>query len=87
MDSNFLMTETGIFLMLVFWETVQDIKRERWVLTEEGKIYATAGSPEVQLFLAIPPEGITQEELQVMDITFLLFCSLRVPWKVCFVWN
>nr|GMC88869.1 phenylalanine--tRNA ligase alpha subunit, cytoplasmic [Ipomoea batatas] len=42
----------------------QDIKRERWVLTEEGKIYATAGSPEVQLFLAIPPEGITQEELQ-----------------------
>nr|GMC88870.1 phenylalanine--tRNA ligase alpha subunit, cytoplasmic [Ipomoea batatas] len=42
----------------------QDIKRERWVLTEEGKIYATAGSPEVQRFLAIPPEGITQEELQ-----------------------
>ncbi|XP_031128914.1 phenylalanine--tRNA ligase alpha subunit, cytoplasmic isoform X2 [Ipomoea triloba] len=42
----------------------QDIKRERWVLTEEGKIYATAGSPEVQLFLAITPEGITQEELQ-----------------------
>nr|GMD95510.1 phenylalanine--tRNA ligase alpha subunit, cytoplasmic [Ipomoea batatas] len=42
----------------------QDIKSERWVLTDEGKIYATAGSPEVQLFLAIPPEGITQEELQ-----------------------
>nr|GLL49665.1 phenylalanine--tRNA ligase alpha subunit, cytoplasmic [Ipomoea trifida] len=46
----------------------QDIKRERWVLTDEGKIYATAGSPEVQLFLAIPPEGITQEELQVQNV-------------------
>lgn len=42
----------------------QDIKRERWVLTDEGKQYAEAGSPEVQLFLAIPAEGITREELQ-----------------------
>ncbi|KAJ7957668.1 Phenylalanine--tRNA ligase alpha subunit like [Quillaja saponaria] len=42
----------------------QDIKRESWVLTEEGKAYAAAGSPEVQLFLAIPPEGISKEELQ-----------------------
>nr|GMC91013.1 phenylalanine--tRNA ligase alpha subunit, cytoplasmic-like [Ipomoea batatas] len=52
------------FYIVFFLETLQDIKRERWVLNEEGKIYATAGSPEVQLFLAIPPEGITQEELQ-----------------------
>ncbi|XP_028068871.1 phenylalanine--tRNA ligase alpha subunit, cytoplasmic-like [Camellia sinensis] len=42
----------------------QDIKRERWVLTEEGRTYAAAGSPEVQVFLAIPPEGISLEELQ-----------------------
>ncbi|KAK9281819.1 hypothetical protein L1049_004725 [Liquidambar formosana] len=42
----------------------QDIKREKWVLTDEGKTYAAAGSPEVQLFLAIPPEGISREELQ-----------------------
>ncbi|CAL5378513.1 unnamed protein product [Camellia sinensis] len=42
----------------------QDIKRERWVLTEEGRTYAAAGSPEVQVFLAIPPEGISPEELQ-----------------------
>lgn len=42
----------------------QDIKRERWALTKEGQMYATAGSPEVQVFLAIPPEGITLEELQ-----------------------
>ncbi|XP_028103640.1 phenylalanine--tRNA ligase alpha subunit, cytoplasmic-like [Camellia sinensis] len=43
---------------------VQDIKRERWVLTEEGRTYVAAGSPEVQVFLAIPPEGISPEELQ-----------------------
>ncbi|KAI8554277.1 hypothetical protein RHMOL_Rhmol05G0085600 [Rhododendron molle] len=42
----------------------QDIKRERWVLTEEGKTYAAAGSPEVQVFLAVPPEGISLDELQ-----------------------
>lgn len=43
----------------------QDIKRETWVLTDEGKTYAAVGSPEVQLFQAIPPEGISKEELQV----------------------
>ncbi|KAG5547914.1 hypothetical protein RHGRI_013558 [Rhododendron griersonianum] len=42
----------------------QDIKRESWVLTEEGKTYAAAGSPEVQVFLAVPPEGISLDELQ-----------------------
>ncbi|KAH7517815.1 hypothetical protein FEM48_Zijuj09G0104300 [Ziziphus jujuba var. spinosa] len=42
----------------------QDIKRETWILTEEGKTYASAGSPEVHLFLAIPPGGIAKEELQ-----------------------
>ncbi|KAI9123589.1 hypothetical protein K1719_004889 [Acacia pycnantha] len=42
----------------------EDIKRETWVLTDEGKTYAAAGSPEVQLFLEIPPEGISKEELQ-----------------------
>ncbi|XP_051147449.1 phenylalanine--tRNA ligase alpha subunit, cytoplasmic [Andrographis paniculata] len=42
----------------------QDIKREKWVLTNEGELYAKYGSPEVQLFLAVPPEGITREELQ-----------------------
>jgi phenylalanyl-tRNA synthetase alpha chain len=45
--------------------TVQDIKRETWVPTDEGNMYAASGSPEVQLFLAIPPEGIPREELQV----------------------
>ncbi|KAM1006262.1 hypothetical protein ACFX14_003115 [Malus domestica] len=42
----------------------QDIKREMWMLTDEGNAYTVTGSPEVQLFLAIPPEGIPKEELQ-----------------------
>ncbi|KAL6494825.1 hypothetical protein OROGR_031625 [Orobanche gracilis] len=43
----------------------QDIKRERWVLTQEGDLYAKYGSPEVLLFLALPPEGgISREDLQ-----------------------
>ncbi|KAF3638498.1 Phenylalanine--tRNA ligase alpha subunit [Capsicum annuum] len=43
----------------------KDIRRERWVLTEEGETYAAVGSPEFQLFSAVPPEGIIAlEELQ-----------------------
>lgn len=47
---------------------MQDIKKERWVLTQEGEAYAKDGSPEVQLFLAVPPEGIAREDLQVMEV-------------------
>ena len=39
---------------------------EKWVLTKEGETYTATGSPEMQLFLAIPPEGIPREELQVI---------------------
>ena len=35
------------------------------MLTDEGNLYAAAGSPEVRLFLAVPLEGISREELQV----------------------
>ncbi|KAJ7537884.1 hypothetical protein O6H91_11G026100 [Diphasiastrum complanatum] len=42
----------------------QDIKKEAWVLTEEGNSYATLGSPEVQVYKAIPLEGISREDLQ-----------------------
>lgn len=48
-----------------FWSDFQDIKMEKWVLTNEGETYTATGSPEMQLFLAIPPEGIPREELQV----------------------
>lgn len=54
-----------IFFSLTYLAILQDIKRESWVLTDEGKLYAAAGSPEMQLFLAIPPEGISPDELQV----------------------
>ncbi|THG17162.1 hypothetical protein TEA_005872 [Camellia sinensis var. sinensis] len=60
----------------------QDIKRERWVLTEEGRTYAAAGSPEVQVFLAIPPEGISLEELQGVLHWFDVECS---PWELKFL--
>ncbi|KAK9988068.1 hypothetical protein SO802_028307 [Lithocarpus litseifolius] len=56
----------------------QDIKRESWVLTDEGKLYADTGSPEAQLFLAIPPEGgIPREELQIKlgPLLFKIGCA------------
>ncbi|CAH2061576.1 unnamed protein product [Thlaspi arvense] len=43
----------------------QDIKRESWLLTDEGKKYAAEGSPEVQVFLAVPAEGsLSKDELE-----------------------
>ncbi|KAG6777848.1 hypothetical protein POTOM_017686 [Populus tomentosa] len=56
----------------------QDIKRETLVLTEEGRKYAEKGSPEVQLFLAVPEEGsISKEELQKLldPAVFKIGCS------------
>ena len=48
------------------------------MLTDEGKTYAATGSPEVQLFLAIPPEGITKEELQVCPVNELIVDSILI---------
>ncbi|XP_058111358.1 phenylalanine--tRNA ligase alpha subunit, cytoplasmic isoform X2 [Magnolia sinica] len=61
----------------------QDIKREWWVLTDEGRSYTVAGSPEVQLFLAVPPEGIPREELQkkVDPTVFKIGCSQAIKNK------
>ncbi|KNA23635.1 hypothetical protein SOVF_023180 [Spinacia oleracea] len=53
-----------------------DIKRERWVLTDEGRLYATADSPEVQVYSAIPPEGISPDS----GCRFLLAVDM-----ICFV--
>uniref|UniRef100_A0A1D1YB38 phenylalanine--tRNA ligase n=1 Tax=Anthurium amnicola TaxID=1678845 RepID=A0A1D1YB38_9ARAE len=41
-----------------------DIKKENWVLTGEGESYAALGSPEAQLFSAVPAEGISSDELK-----------------------
>ena len=46
------------------------------MLTDEGKRYATVGSPEVQLMLAIPPEGISKDELQV-KLAYPFLCFVR----------
>jgi len=56
--------------------TMQDISHQRYVLTEESKNYLEAGSPEAQLFKAIPAEGITLAALkaavapEVADVGF-----------------
>lgn len=53
---------------------MQDIKKETWVLTDEGKKYAAEGSPEVQLFLAVPEEGsISKDELQVISMDMYMY--------------
>jgi phenylalanyl-tRNA synthetase alpha chain len=56
----------------------QDIKRESWVLTDEGNSYATLGSPEVQLMLAIPPEGISKDEVLVSFFISIKFTPLFI---------
>ncbi|CAL5442561.1 unnamed protein product [Camellia sinensis] len=48
-----------------------DIKRERWALTEEGRTYVAAGSPELQVFSAIPPEGISPKQLQMPSLRII----------------
>ncbi|KAL6911534.1 hypothetical protein ACP4OV_000339 [Aristida adscensionis] len=41
-----------------------DITKETWLLTEEAKGYVVRGSPEAQLFAAIPPEGASKDVLK-----------------------
>ncbi|OVA05502.1 Phenylalanyl-tRNA synthetase [Macleaya cordata] len=41
-----------------------EIKKDKYVLTDEGESYTVLGSPEVQVFLAVPPEGISTDELK-----------------------
>ncbi|KVI08535.1 Aminoacyl-tRNA synthetase, class II [Cynara cardunculus var. scolymus] len=61
----------------------QDIKKERWQLTAEGKTYAANGSPEFQLFMAIPQEGISRVELQkkLGDSVFKIGCQQAIKNK------
>ena len=61
---------------IIFFITIaQDIKRERWVLTDEAKKYVAEGSPEVQFLLAVPPEGISINELKVVNLIFTFYFS------------
>ena len=44
---------------------LQIVKKVRWVLTAEGKNYTSGGSPEVQVFEAVPADGgIAQADLK-----------------------
>jgi hypothetical protein len=43
----------------------QDIEHFKWSLTDESQAYLTAGSPEAQVFNAVPAEGLTLAELKV----------------------
>ncbi|KAJ0464476.1 putative phenylalanine--tRNA ligase [Helianthus annuus] len=64
-------------------ELFVDIKKERWQLTAEGKTYAANGSPEFQLFMAVPPEGISRAELQkkLGDPGFKIGCQQAIKNK------
>lgn len=42
----------------------QDISHSRYVVRPEAESYATAGSPEAQVFAAVPAEGITLAALK-----------------------
>ena len=49
---------------VVAYET---IVTEKWVLTEEGKSIAETGSHEARVYNAVPPEGISISELNVLE--------------------
>ncbi|KAL2608294.1 hypothetical protein R1flu_026867 [Riccia fluitans] len=42
----------------------KELSRETWVLEPEAEEYVEHGSAEMQVFLAVPPEGITMAELK-----------------------
>jgi hypothetical protein len=60
----------------------QNISHSRFVLTVEAEGYVTAGSAEVQLFNAVPAEGISLAELKVsqqqQDKQLLLAVACKV---------
>ncbi|KAM2291646.1 hypothetical protein ACFXTI_026479 [Malus domestica] len=64
----------------------QDIKRVMWMFTDEGMAYTATGLPEVQLFLAIPPEGCEEkmggDTKQLVTRKFILAkkCHLGTIW-------
>lgn len=47
---------------------LQTKKNTLYLLTEEGKMYTERGSPEVQVFQAVPAEGISGADLKVNPI-------------------
>jgi hypothetical protein len=63
--SCFLPLSLWAFERVIFGDVAsQSIKRNSWILTAEGESYAVRGSPEFQVFQAVPPEGISRVELE-----------------------
>jgi len=44
---------------------LQEKSHSRFVLTAEAQGYLGVGSPEAQVFNAVPPEGISMAEIKV----------------------
>lgn len=57
---------------------LQDIDHSRLALTEEARLYLEAGSPEAQVFNAIPESGISLADLKVASVC--RFADRFCPW-------
>jgi hypothetical protein len=62
----------GHSLTTVMLAAPQDIDHFKYVLTDEAQTYLTAGSPEAQVFHAVPADGIT---LAALKVGLLLWCA------------
>lgn len=60
----------------------QDIDHSRYALTDESVAYVTAGSPEAQVFYAVPAEGMSMAELKASPAgacAHAAACAQRLP--------
>ena len=63
---------------------VQEQRHASFVLTAEGTTYLQSGSPEAQVFSAIPAEGIPQPELIVSRCSCTLeFTNVSASPEIC----
>jgi hypothetical protein len=46
---------------------MQDIDHSRYVLSDEASSYISSGSPEAQVFNAVPADGLPLAQLKVSD--------------------
>lgn len=56
----------------------QPIKHERQTLNEEARGYLGPGSPEAQVFAAVPPEGIS-----IPDLKQVLYACMLARSHLC----
>lgn len=52
--------------------SLEQLEKAYWGLTPEGEIYADKGSPEAQMFAAVPDDGVALDELNVrIAVTYI----------------